>query len=64
MVLTSAAISLSILVGIVAPIHHFYVKPTLQVLGLNREVDPVGNSNCTRIPQIQACESKSTAFYP
>ncbi|KAF8664369.1 hypothetical protein AX16_000741 [Volvariella volvacea WC 439] len=37
-------------------IHHFYVKPVLKVLGIDRVVESVANQNCRYVPSLQACE--------
>lgn len=56
-------IILNILVVLAAIAGGFYqlkLKPVLAKLGVGRVVDSVGNTDCTIIPELQACESALT----
>ncbi|KAF8558064.1 calcium-dependent phosphotriesterase [Imleria badia] len=51
MLLTVAAVFFAVLGAF-----YFHAKPALSALGVGRVIQPVGNTNCRTVPQLQACE--------
>ncbi|KAJ3529550.1 hypothetical protein NMY22_g8948 [Coprinellus aureogranulatus] len=47
---------LVVLVAIAGGFYQFKLKPILRKLGVGRVIDPVGNTDCTTVPELQACE--------
>ena len=52
---------LVVLVAIAGGFYQFKLKPILLKLGVGRVIDPVGNTDCTTVPELQACESEYQA---
>ncbi|KAF5370703.1 hypothetical protein D9758_002025 [Tetrapyrgos nigripes] len=47
---------LVLLVAIAAGLYQFYGVPLLTVIGYWRVVQPIGNTDCTTVPELKACE--------
>lgn len=52
---------LGLLAVIAAAAYQFYLKDFLLVIGFNRVIEPLGNNNCQKIPELRACESESAS---
>jgi len=46
-----------LILAIAVGIYQFYVSPLLARHGYGRIVEPVGNSDCSTVPELKACES-------
>jgi len=51
---------LAVLIALLAGAYQFHVKPFLAIVGVGRVIEPVGNHDCTTVPELEACESKSS----
>ncbi|KAJ7478621.1 hypothetical protein B0H11DRAFT_1279623 [Mycena galericulata] len=49
-------LSVSVLLALVAAAYRFWVQPTLLIYGHNRVVESLGNTDCTAVPSLAACE--------
>ncbi|TFK75385.1 serum paraoxonase/arylesterase [Pluteus cervinus] len=56
MVLTLLAVFVGALAIFTGTVHHFYLSPVIQILGIGRVVQSIGNDRCTTVPELQACE--------
>ncbi|TFK54246.1 serum paraoxonase/arylesterase [Heliocybe sulcata] len=37
-------------------VYHAHLKPRLRILGVGRQLQPTGNTQCRTVPELQACE--------
>ncbi|KAF4620609.1 hypothetical protein D9613_000255 [Agrocybe pediades] len=47
---------IAILIAVFGGSWEFFVKPRLQIMGYGREIQPLNNQQCTKVPQLPACE--------
>lgn len=43
---------------------YIHIKPALSGLGVGRIIGSVGSGDCKIVPQLQACESRSSFHVP
>jgi hypothetical protein len=47
---------IAILIAILGGSWEFFVKPRLVILGYGRQLEPINNDYCKKVPQLSACE--------